>query len=103
MSGYWAIGRRAAAMAPSRMMTREITQARTGRSMKKRANMIVLRVRDRVAGLGGRGSRRGLRDSCRPALLPAPCFPVADPRGRHVNQLRLHGGARTDLLQAGAH
>src|SRR6266853_3648644 len=39
ISGYSATGRRAAAMAPSRMMTMEITQARTGRSMKKRASM----------------------------------------------------------------
>src|SRR5580700_6422168 len=38
-SGYWAIGRRAAAIPPSRTMTREITQARTGRSMKKRASI----------------------------------------------------------------
>ena len=42
----------AAPMPPSRMMTMEITHARTGRSMKKRASMIVLGFSGRVAGLG---------------------------------------------------
>src|SRR5580765_6402629 len=39
MSGYSAIGKKPAAIAPRSMMMIEITQARTGRSIKKRANM----------------------------------------------------------------
>ena len=39
ISGYSAIGSSAAAMTPSRTMTSEITHARTGRSMKNRANI----------------------------------------------------------------
>jgi hypothetical protein len=52
ISGYSAIGRRAAAILPRRMMTHEITQARTGRSMKKRASIIVLGFIARIARLG---------------------------------------------------
>src|SRR5207248_4346269 len=37
--GYCAIGSSAAAMSPINTMTIEMTQARTGRSMKNRANM----------------------------------------------------------------
>src|ERR1700722_12021133 len=48
------MGRRAAAIAPSRTMTMEITQARTGRSMKKRAS---------TAGLHGRKSEVGSQKS----------------------------------------
>ncbi len=51
ISGYSAIGSRKAEMPPSRMMMIEITQARTGRSMKKRASMISLRYGGRTAGL----------------------------------------------------
>src|SRR5438445_13739461 len=36
--GYWATGSRPAAIPPSRTMTIEMTHARTGRSMKKRAS-----------------------------------------------------------------
>src|SRR5262249_30230682 len=39
MSGYWATGRISRATSPPRTMTMEMTQAKTGRSMKKRANM----------------------------------------------------------------
>src|SRR5438874_2642514 len=50
-------GRVGAAIAPSRMITMEITQARTGRSMKKRASMKLLlqciTERTRWSGLGG--------------------------------------------------
>src|SRR5437588_10309725 len=38
--GYCAIGSSSAAMAPSSTITIEMTHARTGRSMKKRASMI---------------------------------------------------------------
>src|SRR5262245_54923701 len=41
MSGYSAMGKNPAAIAPKSTMMIEITQARTGRSIKKRANMIV--------------------------------------------------------------
>src|SRR4051794_12585628 len=39
MAGYWAMGRPTRAIQPTRMMTMEMTQAKTGRSMKKRASM----------------------------------------------------------------
>src|SRR5215468_512925 len=38
MSGYWAIGRLTSASSPIRVITIEMTQAKTGRSMKNRAN-----------------------------------------------------------------
>ena len=38
MSGYWAIGRAIIAISPTRTMTMEMTQAKTGRSMKNRAS-----------------------------------------------------------------
>src|SRR3954464_12491141 len=75
--GYWAIGSRPAAMPPSRTMTTEMTHARTGRSMKKRASTAGLLS----AGYGLPDGRRG--------------------RGRHVHEVRLDRDARPDLLQAG--
>src|SRR5204862_801406 len=60
ISGYSATGRRAAAMAPSRTMTRDITQARTGRSTKIRASMIVFLFGGRRSEVGDRESGRGL-------------------------------------------
>src|SRR5262249_55698266 len=42
------MGKKPAAMAPSRMMTIEMTHARTGRSMKKRASMNDLSFRIQV-------------------------------------------------------
>src|SRR3954463_7877994 len=75
--GYWAIASGPAAMPPSRTMTIEMTHARTGRSMKKRAS---------TAGLpSGRPGPRGVRH-----------------RGRdgHVHEVRLDRGARPHLLQA---
>src|SRR5216684_1136755 len=76
ISGYSAIGRKPAAMAPSRMMTTEITHARTGRSMKKRASTASL-----LSGLFG---------------LPSVCRE----RDRHVHELRLDPDARLHQLQA---
>src|SRR5262249_3684640 len=79
-------------MAPSRTITTEITHARTGRSMKKRASMTVLLsavcVRSWWLGDG-----QGLRQARRSVGVPG--F-----RGRHVYHLRLHGDARAHLLQA---
>src|SRR5437867_3055336 len=63
-------------MAPSRTMTIEMTHARTGRSMKKRAS---------TAGLLS-------------ALFGLPG--VRPGRRRRVHELRLDGGARPDLLKA---
>src|SRR5262245_2718359 len=64
-------------MPPSRTITTEMTHARTGRSMKKRASTAGL-----LSGFFGlAGARRG--------------------RGRHVHTFRLDGGARPDLLKAG--
>src|SRR5207247_3109971 len=76
ISGYSATGKKPAAMAPSRMITTEITHARTGRSMKKRAS---------TAGL--LSGFCGLSGVCRE-------------RDRHVHQLGFDGGARPHLLQA---
>src|SRR5262249_24711788 len=45
ISEYSAIGKKPAEIAPKRTMTTEITHARTGRSMKKRASMADLRLR----------------------------------------------------------
>src|SRR5437660_10089693 len=75
--GYWAIGSSPAAMPASRMMTSEMTHARTGRSMKKRASTAGL-----LSGLLGlRGQRLRGRD-------------------RHVHEFRLDRDARPHLLQA---
>ena len=63
-------------MAPSRMITMEITHARTGRSMKKRASKAGL-----LSGFFG---------------LPGVC----SERDRHVHGLRLDRDARPHLLQA---
>src|SRR5262249_20468727 len=82
------MGRRPAAMPPSSTMTIEMTHARTGRSMKKRASMTVLLFCGRGSGPGC-----GLRKARR--SVGAPGF-----GGRHVDQLRLHGEARPHLLQA---
>src|SRR5262245_56517107 len=60
MSGYWAIGRLTSASSPIRTMTIEMTQAKTGRSMKNRANTAGLLLR--LAGelqLGVLGRRGG--------------------------------------------
>src|SRR5262245_7608712 len=46
MSGYSAMGINPAAIAPRRTMMIEITQARTGRSIKKRANIAVTRSQE---------------------------------------------------------
>src|ERR1700733_13992659 len=45
------MGRKTAAMAPSRMITMDITHARTGRSMKKRASTAGL-----LSGVEGQGA-----------------------------------------------
>src|SRR5437660_8960444 len=74
--GYWATGSRPAASPPSRTMTIEMTHARTGRSMKKRASTAGL-----LSGLLG---LRGVHDG----------------RRGHVHEPRLDGGARPDLLKA---
>jgi hypothetical protein len=47
--GYSEIGSRKAAMAPTSVMAIEITAAKTGRSMKKRARRIVASLRLRRA------------------------------------------------------
>src|SRR4051794_15651763 len=72
--GYWATGSRLAARPPSRTMTMEMTHARTGRSMKKRATTAGLLSRLRGA------HRRG--------------------EDGHVHELRLDGGAGPHLLEA---
>src|SRR3954447_14410114 len=74
--GYWAIGSRPAAMPPSRTMTIEMTHARTGRSMKKRASTTGL-----LSGLFG---LRGVRHK----------------RGRHIDTFRIDNDARPNLLKA---
>src|SRR5262249_48970770 len=61
MSGYSAIGKKPAAIAPSKTMTIEITQARTGRSMKKRANMVLCPFEGRRSGIRSEGSAPGVR------------------------------------------
>src|SRR5207245_1265459 len=76
MSGYSATGKKPAAMAPSRMITTEITHARIGRSMKKRASTASL-----------------LSGFFRP---PRVCREW----DRHVHELRLDRDARSHLLQA---
>src|SRR5512132_2825277 len=88
-SGYCATGSRLAAMPPSRTMTIEMTHARTGRSMKKRANMTGLLL----GFLGLRGGISGFQGLRR--------FGWAASGGcdRHVHELRLDGDARSDLLQ----
>src|SRR5262249_25260143 len=63
-------------MAPNSTMMIEMTQARTGRSMKKRASMPEL--------LSGDLGRRGVRGQ----------------RHRHPHQPGLAGDSRRDLLQA---
>src|SRR6516165_8621447 len=70
------MGKKPAAMAPSRMITMEITHASTGRSMKKRAS---------TAGLLSRFF--GLARVC-------------GERDRHVHKLRLDRDAWPHLLQA---
>src|SRR5262249_12916785 len=71
------MGKKPAAMAPSRTMTIEMTNARTGRSMKKRASMTVLQ---RV-----RGEWRGVPGTTHLLLLPEPARDVegfpGDPGG----------------------
>src|SRR5947207_645272 len=74
----WTVGGRLA-----RTMTIEITHARTGRSMKKRASTAGL-----LSGLFGRGT------DCQSVL------PGAGGRGRHLHKLRLNHDARPDLLHA---
>src|SRR5919199_1584160 len=73
--GYCAIGSRPAAMPPSRTMTIEMTHARTGRSMKKRASTAGL-----LSGLLGLPGQR-LRG-----------------RDRHGHQVWLQPGAPAYLL-----
>src|SRR5882724_257545 len=87
--GYWAIGRRPAAMPPSRTMTIEMTHARTGRSMKKRANMTGL-LSGFIELRGGTSGFQGLRRFG---------WAASGGRDRHVHELRLDGDARSDLLQ----
>src|SRR5229473_2913522 len=102
ISGYSATGKKPAAMAPSRMITTEITHARTGRSMKKRASMTVLHKRNPKSEARNPKRRqpafwsfgfRGLD------LFRISCFGFRIWL-RHVHQLRLHGDARAHLLQA---
>src|SRR2546422_10970012 len=85
ISGYSAIGRRPAAMPPSRTMTIEMTHARTGRSMKKRATMtgLLLGVR------GFRGDISGLQ-GLRQCDWAARCG-----RDWHLHELRRDGDARS--------
>src|SRR5262245_11403767 len=52
MSGYWATGSRKAATPPTSTMTSEMTQAKIGRSTKKRANTDWLRQGSVVVVLG---------------------------------------------------
>src|SRR5260370_28530771 len=121
ISGYSATGRRAAAMAPSRMMTMEITQARTGRSMKKRASMAVLpqgkcKTRDstKLTTKSQRSQRKpadckstiphffaslGVLCAFVVNLFRIWCFGLRILAG-HVYQVWLHGDARAHLLQA---
>src|SRR3954470_19656616 len=75
--GYWAIGSRPAAMPPSRTMTIEMTHARTGRSIKKRASTAGL-----LSGLLGLGGVRPLG------------------WGHRLDEFRISGDARPYLLQA---
>src|SRR5262249_50655876 len=79
------MGKKPAAMAPSRMITTEITHARTGRSMKKRASMIILRSERRV--VSPRIAIRGL------GLVPSLC-------AWHLCQPRFDDDAGPHLLQA---
>ena len=63
--GYCATGRVDMATPPSRMMTRAMTLARTGRSMKNLANMASREARVSGPGWAGRFAHR--RDLCRQA------------------------------------
>src|SRR6516162_4166965 len=70
ISGYWAIGRLTADISPTRTMTIEMTQAKTGRSMKKRASTSSPFDRQgdketrRERPLGLRFARRGQHSFC---------------------------------------
>src|SRR6185437_7137180 len=74
MSGYWATGRKAIDRAPASMITMAMTQAKIGRSMKKRDM----------------------------ALGPAAALPRGSgrARGRRTGGNRAHLGAGLDALQA---
>src|SRR4051812_49370150 len=91
ISGYWAIGRENTAARPARAMTIEMTQAKTGRSMKKRANTGCLLSGFRL----GAGGNRGLR------VVRSRGGAAAGPRGyRHVHQFRFDDGPGSHPLQA---
>src|SRR5688572_6345963 len=84
-----------AAMAPSRTITMEITHARTGRSMKKRASMTApdsteSRIR-KTRTQGDRRHRWGGSFRARPWSLSL---------ARHGDELRRDGGARAGVLRA---
>src|SRR6185437_16628310 len=57
MSGYWATGRKAIDSAPASMITMAMTQAKIGRSMKKRD----MALRPAAALTRGSGGTRGRR------------------------------------------
>ena len=79
MSGYWAIGRTSAASPPSRTMMIEMTQAKIGRSMKKRASIEPVPF------------RRNKR-SCERSSPTHPSSPGPRRRaGRAAGRLRSHG------------
>ena len=59
--GYCAIGRVRSGMPPASMMTIAITQAKTGRSMKKRAISMPVTVAERSAAGCGMHRHVGLR------------------------------------------
>jgi len=82
ISGYWAIGRNAAAIPPPMMVTTDSTMAKTGRSMKKCAIltcappvMVASRV---VRPAGWRAGRRG--SPGRPAPVRQGTPPGSEPR-----------------------
>src|SRR5215472_15196328 len=59
MSGYWATGRKAIERAPASMITMAMTQAKIGRSMKKRD--MALRPAAALPPLTRRAARRARR------------------------------------------
>src|SRR3982074_447276 len=90
MGGYCAIGRERSAIPPVRAMTIDSTDAKIGRSMKKREIMA-----DTLSGLGLGGPLR-----CRSAGSRRRRFPPGRlAERRHGRPLRLDLHARAHLLQ----
>src|SRR5437764_6225449 len=104
MSGYSAIGKKPAPIAPRSMMMIEITQARTGRSIKKRASMGVTQW---VPGLEKIGpstfnSSLSLTANARHGALSPRRTALYFCSG-HLHKLRLDFHSRTNLRHTAHH